>query len=80
MRTSKYDVIHERLEVDVKASNEPRDPSFYEVEFEIRDGLVTVGTVKYYRDKFQSFGQLVSLEEDQQLYKDIQDVLQVKFG
>lgn len=79
MRATKYDLLGQRLEVDLKASRDPQDKSFYSVDFEIKKQIVTIGGVKKYTDVFDTRGEIIWQDENPILFNTLQSVLQVKF-
>lgn len=72
---TKFDIMYQRLEIDMKASNDPKDTQMYMVDFEIspRRKSVTIGHVYLLQDKFDTQGKLLFQDENQVLFHTIQD-------
>jgi hypothetical protein len=72
---TKFDITYQRLEIDMKASNDPKDTQMYTIDFEIspRRKSVTIGHVYLLQDKFDTQGKLLFQDENQVLFHTIQD-------
>jgi hypothetical protein len=72
---TKFDIMYQRLEIDMKASNDPKDTQMYTIDFEIspRRKSVTIGHVYLLQDKFDTQGKLLFQDENQVLFKTIED-------
>ena len=75
---TKFDIMYQRFEVDMKASNDPQDKRMYTVDFEIspRRKSVTIGHVYLLQDKFDTQGKLLFQDENQVLFKTIEDKIE----
>ena len=71
---TKFDITYQRLEIDMKASNDPKDTQMYTIDFEIspRRKSVTIGHVYLLQDKFDTQGKLLFQDENQVLFHTIQ--------
>ena len=75
---TKFDIMYQRLEIDMKASNDPQDAQMYMVDFEIspRRKSVTIGHVYLLQDKFDTQGEYLFQQEHQVLFKTIEDKIE----
>ena len=75
---TKFDIMYQRLEIDMKASNDPKDTQMYMVDFEVnpRRKSVTIGHVYLLQDKFDTQGKLLFQQEHQVLFKTIEDKIE----
>ncbi len=75
---TKFDIMYQRLEIDMKASNDPKDTQMYTIDFEIspRRKSVTIGHVYLLQDKFDTQGKLLFQDENQVLFKTIEDKIE----
>lgn len=75
---TKFDITHQRLEIDMKASNDPQDKRMYTVDYEIKPSnqAVVIGSVKLMLNRYDTQGENLIQQEHQVLFKTIEDKIE----
>ncbi len=75
---TKFDITYQRLEIDMKASNDPKDKRMYTVDYEIKPSnqAVVIGSVKLMLDRYDTQGENLIQQEHQVLFKTIEDKIE----